>query len=61
MTLNEQNARIAYEAYVTAVGGTAGNGFKLPAFSELGERQQQGWVAAAASLLERASRLGGIR
>lgn len=39
-------AKAAYDAYSKEVGGTTFDGRPLPAFEELGERQQRGWEAA---------------
>jgi hypothetical protein len=39
----------AWRAYCEKVGGTAYDGKPLPAWDELGERQRQGWQAAAAA------------
>lgn len=38
---------IAYAAYASAVGGTAHDGRPLPTYEELGDRQRDGWEAAA--------------
>lgn len=38
---------IAYAAYAAAVGGTTHDGRALPAYEELGDRQRDGWEAAA--------------
>ena len=37
----------AYERYCAGVGGTTFDGRALPTWSELGDRQKAGWLAAA--------------
>lgn len=44
-----KSAKIAYLAYVSAVGGKTFDGRPLPTFEELGDRQKEGWSAAADS------------
>ena len=41
-------AKHSYDAYTKAVGGTTFDGRPLPTFEELGDRQKEGWQAAAA-------------
>ncbi len=43
----EQLGQAAYAAYCKAVGGTTFDGKPLPSFSQIGERQQAGWVEAS--------------
>lgn len=45
-----KSAKNAYTAYVAKVGGTTFDGRPLPTFEELGDRQKEGWAAAADSL-----------
>lgn len=40
----------AYEIYRKAVGGRAYNGVKLPVYTELGKRQQDGWEAVGMAI-----------
>jgi hypothetical protein len=47
---DDSDARLAYDTYREAVGGTAFNGLTLPAFDDLGDRQKSGWVEVAAAL-----------
>ncbi len=44
-------AKVAWDAYAKAVGGTTFDGKGLPEWDDLGERQKQGWDAAAQAVL----------
>lgn len=39
--------QLAWDTYVTAVGGHTFDGKPLPTWAMLGERQRKGWEAAA--------------
>ena len=43
----EEAARRAYSRYCAAVGGSTFDGRLLPDFTDLGDRQKGGWVAAS--------------
>jgi hypothetical protein len=47
---DDSDARLAYDTYRQAVGGTAFNDIPLPGFDGLGDRQKSGWVEVAAAL-----------
>ena len=47
--------QIAYLAYSEAVGGTTHDGRPMPAWDDLGEKVQGGWIAAAASVADHAA------
>lgn len=47
----EQEGQDAWRAYAAEVGGTAYNGEPLPTWEQLGERQRNGWRAAAKAIL----------
>lgn len=46
--------QLAYLAYSEAVGGTTHDGRPMPAWEDLGEKIQGGWIAAAASAADHA-------
>lgn len=48
--MNEQLARIAWDAYAVAVGGKTFDGKPLPTYEQLGETQKAGWAAAAEAI-----------
>lgn len=43
-------AEIGYNAYVDVVGGVAFNGDTLPPFSDVPDRIEEAWIAAADSI-----------
>ncbi|GAA0494145.1 hypothetical protein Ade02nite_20640 [Paractinoplanes deccanensis] len=48
-----QLARIAYDAYCTAVGGKAFNGDDLPAFDDVPQRIKDAWIVAATAVADK--------
>ena len=46
--------KIAWEAYAEAVGGTTFDDKPLPKWEDLGQRQKDGWGAAASAVLNAA-------
>lgn len=47
--------KLTYLAYSEAVGGTTHDGRPMPAWDDLGEKVQGGWIAAAAAAADRAA------
>lgn len=50
--MSTEKAELAYKAYVEAVGGTSFKGKPLPAWSDLDERQKEGWRAVVKAILQ---------
>ena len=48
----QELGKLAWDTYAETVGGTTFDGKPLPTWEELGQRQRDGWTAAAKAVQE---------
>jgi hypothetical protein len=61
MTDTEDLAKLAYDAYCTAVGGKAFNGDSLPQFEGTPQRIQAAWIVAVTAVADRVREDEGVQ